>query len=203
MKKILIGLGSIALALAIFAGGAYAANQGWLNFTGDDDIEQSQTNVDEIMEILRNVNDGKITAEDAVVKLEARVQELEDMNPSGLAKQNKELRERVAQLEDDIAAKNQEIEDKNTAYDQLQQERDQIAIARDNAIAERDTLQAKYNSLNDRYTAVQEELTQANEYVTHLESELTKANEAVANHAQSTNEALEEARGYGGDNSEQ
>lgn len=110
MKKILLTITGFIAALLLFTGGAYAANQGWLNFTGDDEIEQSQNNVDEIMKILRNVNDGKITAEDAVVKLEARVQELEDMNPSGLAKQNKELREKVDNLESTIALRDHTIE---------------------------------------------------------------------------------------------
>lgn len=193
MNKILLGLGSIALALAIFTGGVYASQ--WLNFTGDEQIAQSDDHLDEIMDILRQVNDGKISAEEGLETANKRIAELEDMNPSGLAKQNKELREQVAQLEDDIAAKNQ-------AYDQLQNERDEIATARDNAIAERDTLQSEYNNLNDSYTSVQGELEQANEYVAHLESELTRANEVVAKHAQSTNEAVEEARTYIGDDQE-
>ena len=108
MKRILIGITTFIGALLIFTGGVYASQ--WLNFTGDEQITQSDDHVDEIMKILRNVNDGKITAEDAVVKLETRVQELEDMNPSGLAKQNKELREKVDNLESTIALRDHTIE---------------------------------------------------------------------------------------------
>lgn len=107
--KILGGALSVIILLTlVFGAGVYASQ--WLSFTGDNQIEQSESDVDEIMQILRNVNDGKITAEDAVVKLEARVQELEDMNPSGLAKQNKELREKVDNLESMIALRDHTIE---------------------------------------------------------------------------------------------
>ena len=61
-------LGVIA-GLLLFATGAYASNQGWLNFTGDNQIEQSNSNVNEIMEILRNVHKGKLDAEQALAEL--------------------------------------------------------------------------------------------------------------------------------------
>lgn len=101
MKKLTLTIASLIAAAFIFAGGVYAAQ--WLSFTGDEQIEQSDNNVDEIMQILRNVNEGKITAEEANAQLEARISELEDMNPSGLAKQNKELREQISALEEQIA----------------------------------------------------------------------------------------------------
>ncbi|MDN6193657.1 MAG: hypothetical protein L0I88_01310 [Alkalibacterium sp.] len=97
MKKLTLTIASLIAAALIFTGGVYASQ--WLNFTGDEQIEQSDSNVEEIMQILRNVNEGKITAEEANAQLEDRIAELEDMNPSGLAKQNKELREQVKQLE--------------------------------------------------------------------------------------------------------
>jgi len=55
----------------------YANEQGWLNFTGDDEIKQPQTNVNEIMDILRQVNEGKITAEEGVAQLTSEVNSLE------------------------------------------------------------------------------------------------------------------------------
>lgn len=100
MKKILLGLGSIALALAIFTGGVYASQ--WLNFTGDEQITQSDKHVDEIMDILRQVNNDKLTAEDALA-------ELKEMNPPGLVKQIKELEDLVAQLEGTIELRDNEI----------------------------------------------------------------------------------------------
>lgn len=172
-------MGFIA-AVIIFTGGVYASQ--WLSFTGDEQMQQSDNNVEEIMQILRDTHSGKLSAESALA-------ELEELNPKGLAKLNKEQREKIEQL-------NNEIDNKNAAYDELQRERDEIAVVRDNAIAERDNLQAEYDTLNNGYTAIQEELTQANEYIEHLEAELSRANEAVANHAQSTNTAVEEARTY-------
>ena len=64
-----VSIGVIA-GLLLFATGAYAANQGWLNFTGDEQVQQSESNVNEIMEILRNVHKGKLDAEQALAELE-------------------------------------------------------------------------------------------------------------------------------------
>ena len=195
MKKVLLTVtGFIAVAM-LFTGVGYAASN-WLNFTGDEQIEQSRNNVDEILAILDNVAEkGKIDKEQVEI-LTARVKELEDMNPSGLARQNSELREQVKQLNADVASKQNEIEEKNIAYDNLQQERDAIATELDNAVAERDNIQAQYNTLNEGYVQLQTELTQANEYVEHLEAELTRANNLVEEHANYTEQAVEKARSY-------
>ena len=195
MKKVLLTVtGFIAVAI-LFTGVGYAASN-WLNFTGDEQVEQSQNNVDEILAILDNVAEkGKIDKEQVEI-LTARVKELEDMNPSGLARQNSELREQVKQLNADVASKQNEIEEKNIAYDNLQQERDAIATELDNAVAERDNIQAQYNTLNEGYVQLQTELTQANEYVEHLEAELTRANNLVEEHANYTEQAVEQARSY-------
>lgn len=195
MKKVLLTV-TVFLAVAmLFTGVGYAMST-WLNFTGDEQVEQSKNNVDEILAILDNVAEqGKIDKEQVGI-LKDRVKELEDMNPSGLAKKNSELREQVKQLNADVEAKQNEIEEKNIAYDNLQQERDTIATELDQAIADRDNLQAQYNTLNEGYTQLQTELTQANEYVEHLEAELTRANNLVEEHANYTEQAVEKARTY-------
>ena len=202
MKKVLLTVtGFIAVAM-LFTGVGYAVSN-WLNFTGDEQIEQSQNNVDEILAILDNVAEqGKIDKEQ-VDTLKARVQELEEMNPSGLAKLNKELREENeqlknnnAQLTTDLNAKQKEIEEKSIAYDNLLQERDTIATQLDQSVADRNKLQAQYNTLNEAYGQLQTELTQANEYVEHLEAELTRANNLVEEHANYTEQAVEQARSY-------
>ena len=180
LKKLILVTAAIT-TMFILLGASIAAFQ-YLNFEGDQQIEQAGNDVDEVMQIMRQLNDKNITLEEAL-------KQLQDMNPAGLAKQNKELREQIKQLEN-------EISEKNTAYDELQKERDQIAAVRDNAIAERDNLQAEYNTLNDGYNQLQNELTAANEYVDHLEAELTRANEAVANHAEKAGAAVEEAKTY-------
>lgn len=195
MKKVLLTVTGFLAVAMLFTGVGYAMSN-WLNFTGDEQVEQSQNNVDEILAILDEVAEkGKIDKEQVDI-LTARVQELEGMNPSGLAKQNTELREQVKQLNADLASKQSEIEDKSTAYDNLQQERDTIVTQLDQAIADRDNLQAQYNTLNEGYTQIQTELTQANEYVEHLEAELTRANNLVEEHADYTEQAVEQARTY-------
>lgn len=92
MKK-LLKISIIAIAgLLLFATGAFAANQGWLNFTGDEQVQQSNSNVNEIMEILRNVHKGKLDAEQALAELEV-------LNPKGLVKKIKALEEEKANLQ--------------------------------------------------------------------------------------------------------
>lgn len=195
MKKVLLTVTGFLAVAMLFTGVGYAMST-WLNFTGDEQVEQSKDNVDEILAILDNVAEqGKIDKEQVGI-LKDRVKELEDMNPSGLAKQNQELREQVKQLNADVEAKQNEIEEKNIAYDNLKQERDTIATELDQAIADRDNLQAQYNTLNEGYTQLQTELTQANEYVEHLEAELTRANNLVEEHANYTEQAVEKARTY-------
>ena len=188
MKKVLLTVTGFLAVAMLFTGVGYAMSN-WLNFTGDEQIEQSQNNVDEILAILDNVAEkGKIDKEQVEI-LTARVKELEDMNPSGLAKQNQELREQVKQL-------NADLETKQNEYDYLLQERDTIATELDQAVAERDNIQAQYNTLNEGYVQLQTELTQANEYVEHLEAELTRANNLVEEHANYTEQAVEQARTY-------
>ena len=195
MKKVLLTVTGFLAVAMLFTGVGYAMSN-WIDFTGEEQVEQSKNNVDEILSILDNVAEqGKIDKEQVGI-LKDRVKELEDMNPSGLAKKNQELREQVKQLNADVEAKQNEIEEKNIAYDNLQQERDTIATELDQAIADRDNLQAQYNTLNEGYTQLQTELTQANEYVEHLEAELTRANNLVEEHANYTEQAVEKARTY-------
>ena len=195
MKKVLLTVTGFLAVAMLFTGVGYAMSN-WIDFTGEEQVEQSKNNVDEILSILDNVAEqGKIDKEQVGI-LKDRVKELEDMNPSGLAKLNKELREENKQLNADVEAKQNEIEEKNIAYDNLQQERDTIATELDQAIADRDNLQAQYNTLNEGYTQLQTELTQANEYVEHLEAELTRANNLVEEHANYTEQAVEKARTY-------
>lgn len=98
-KKLIIGTLSASLLFGGFGAGAYASANGWLTFTGDEAIEQSQADVDRIMEILRQVNSDKMTAEQALA-------ELQSLDPKGLAKQNKEFREQIAHLEAELARAN-------------------------------------------------------------------------------------------------
>lgn len=87
-KKTLTGGLIVMVGVLMFGLGALA-NVTWKTYDGD--VTQSEDHVDEIMHILREVNADKLTAEDALASLEA-------LNPAGLAKLNKELRERNTQL---------------------------------------------------------------------------------------------------------
>src|SRR5690625_1733262 len=109
MNKKLIGIiAAAALLLASFTAGVYAAKADWLWFTGDVLIEQSDGHVDEIMSILRQVNADKITAEEALAELEA-------LNPPGLVRQIKELKERIAELNEYIEHLEAELNRANDA----------------------------------------------------------------------------------------
>ena len=201
MKKLLLTLGAIALAILIFTGGMYASQL--LTFTGTEQAEQTNNNSSEMLQIIKDLSADKITAEEAVEQLlaqqeasadelaaaQARVKELEDMNPSGLAKLNKELREENeqlkntnAQLATDLNAKQKEINEKNQAYDNLQQERDGLR-------AEIDNLTAQFNEANNGKQSDKDEIAR-------LEAELIKANETMAAVNAQSNADVEEARTY-------
>lgn len=136
MKKLLLSLGAIVITLTLLAG-VISAYQ-YLTFTGTEQAEQTNNNSSEMLEIIKDLSADKITAEEAAEQLlvqqeataeelaaaQARVKELEDMNPSGLVKQIKELKNTNAQLTTDLNAKQNEINEKNTFIDQLQTERD-------------------------------------------------------------------------------
>lgn len=181
--KVLTGIfAGVIAALVLVTAGAYANEKGWFNFTGQEQADESESHIDEIMQILRNTHDGKISAENAL-------SELETLNPAGLAKKNKELRDQVEQLKKDNGVLTTDLNAKQTEVNNKQAEID-------GAVAKRDEIQALLDAKNQGYTQLQEELTQANEYIEHLEGQLTQANAAVNNLNATTTEAVEEARTY-------
>ena len=106
-KKALAAGLIVLVGVMMFGLGAYA-NANWKTYDGD--VTQSEDHVDEIMEILRQVNTDKLSAEDALAALEA-------LNPAGLAKLNKELREVNAELAEYIAHLEAELTKANEAVD--------------------------------------------------------------------------------------
>ena len=201
MKKLLLSLGAIAITLTLLAGGIFAYQ--YLTFTGTEQAEQTNNNSSEMLEIIKKVagerDVSKSELEQALEQannlvsenenLQARVKELEDMNPSGLAKLNKQLREENeqlkntnAQLATDLNAKQKEINEKNQAYDNLQQERDGLR-------AEIDNLNAQLNEANNSKQSDKDEIAR-------LEAELIKANETMAAVNAQSNADVEEARTY-------
>ena len=95
MKKLLVVLSSVVVAVALFTVVAYGSD--WLNFNGKDQLNQSAADVDEILSILEQVHTDKMTTEDAL-------EELRDMDPHGLLEENGELKETVESLEADVSA---------------------------------------------------------------------------------------------------
>ena len=201
MKKLFLSLGGIAITLTLFAGGIFAYQ--YLTFTGTEQAEQTNNNSSEMLQIIKDLSADKITAEEAAAQLlaqqeamadelaaaQARVKELEDMNPSGLAKLNKQLREENeqlkntnAQLATDLNAKQNEINEKNTFIDQLQTERDGLQTQIDN-------LNAQLNEANNGKQSDKDEIAR-------LEAELIKANETMAAVNAQSNADVEEARTY-------
>ena len=113
MKKLLIGFTSVIVAVILFTGGIFASQ--WLSFTGGDSIEQANNDVEEIMEILRDTYEGKISAEQALA-------ELEELNPPGLVKQIKELKEEIEQLKQDNAVLTTDLAQANDYIKHLESE---------------------------------------------------------------------------------
>lgn len=194
MKKILLSLGAIAITLTLFAGGMFAYQ--YLTFTGTEQAEQTNNNSSEMLEIIKKVAEERdVTKSELAQALEqannlvsenenlhARVKELEDMNPSGLAKLNRELRDENEQLKNNNAQLTTDLNAKNQAYDNLQQERDGLRTEIDN-------LTAQLNEANNGTQSDKDEIAR-------LEAELIKANETMAAVNAQSNADVEEARTY-------
>ena len=180
MKKLLLSLGAIAITLTLLAGVTFAYQ--YLTFTGTEQAEQTNNNSSEMLQIIKDLSADKITAEEAVAQLiaqqetmaddlataQARVKELEDMNPSGLAKLNKQLREENEQLKNNNAQLNTDLNAKQT---------------------EIDNLNAQLNEASNGTQSDKDEIAR-------LEAELIKANETMAAVNAQSNADVEEARTY-------
>lgn len=90
-RRIGIVAAAVILSLSLFSAGVLA-HATYLSFTGDERIENTSNNIDEIMLILRQVNEDKLTAEEALAELEA-------LNPPGLVKKIKQLEEEIEELD--------------------------------------------------------------------------------------------------------
>ena len=94
MKKLLVTLSSIVVAVALFTVVAYGSS--WMNFNGEGQLDQSALDVEQILEILDQVHTDKITSEEALEELKA-------MDPHGLLAENKQLKDDIEGLETDVA----------------------------------------------------------------------------------------------------
>lgn len=93
----------------------YANEKGWLKFDSDETLTQVNNDIETIMNILRQVNEGKISAEQALA-------ELEELNPPGLVKQIKELKEEIEQHKQDNAVLTTDLAQANDYISHLESE---------------------------------------------------------------------------------
>ena len=187
MKKIKLPvavIGCLLLLSLVFGAGVYASQ--WLSFTGDNQVEQSKNDVNEIMEILRNVNDDKLTAEQALA-------ELQKLDPHGLKQKNEQLNNEVANLRDQLEQKQVEIEQKIAEIQEKIDEGNRKVAEKQ---AELDRVAQERDSNKQRADQLQQQIDENSNYVSHLEQELQRANEKVQSVNSKTTEAVEEARTY-------
>lgn len=168
MKKILLTVtGFIAVAM-LFTGVGYAAAT-WLNFTGDEQIKQSESDVDEIMQILRDTHDGKLDAESALA-------ELEDLNPKGLV-------DNIKKLEKDLGDKDKIIANHVSESEQLKQTKAQLntdlaqsnkaKTDAENALAgKQEELNSKQAEIEQKQQEIQEKIEEGNRKVAEKQAEL-------------------------------
>ena len=187
MKKIKLPvavIGCLLLLSLVFGAGVYASQ--WLSFTGDNKVEQSKNDVNEIMEILRNVNDDKLTAEQALA-------ELQKLDPHGLKQKNEQLNNEVANLRDQLEQKQVEIEQKIAEIQEKIDEGNRKVAEKQ---AELDRVAQERDSNKQRADQLQQQIDENSNYVAHLKQELQRANEKVQEHSELTQSAVEEARSY-------
>ena len=187
MKKIKLPvavIGCLLLLSLVFGAGVYASQ--WLSFTGDNQVEQSKNDVNEIMEILRNVNDDKLTAEQALA-------ELQKLDPHGLKQKNEQLNNEVANLRDQLEQKQVEIEQKIAEIQEKIDEGNRKVAEKQ---AELDRVSQERDSNKQRADQLQQQIDENSNYVAHLEQELQRANEKAQSVSSKTTEAVEEARTY-------
>ena len=159
--KILGGALSVIILLTlVFGAGVYASQ--WLSFTGDNQIEQSENDVDEIMQILRDVNADKLTAEQALA-------ELQKLDPHGLKQKNEQLNNEVANLRDQLKQKQVEIEQKIAEIQEKIDEGNRKVAEKQ---AELDRVAQERDANKQRADELQQEHSQAVERIEYLEYEL-------------------------------
>lgn len=147
MKKLLITIGTVAVAVMLFVGGAYAHQ--YLTFTGEEQAIETNNNSSEMLEILKSVAEERdVTKEELSEALEQanelvkRNEELEAMNPAGLAKLNKELREDNEQLKNTNAQLTTDLNAKQKQLDEAINDKDEIARLEAELIKANETMKA-------------------------------------------------------------
>lgn len=192
-------LGAVLALSLMFGAGVYANEKGWLTFK-DEQVTQADDNLEAIMEILRQVNEGKKIAtsdlEAAQTKLNELQAELDDLppdtTPKGLAEQNQKLRKQVTDLESQLKTANGTITLRDNTIEGLN-----VTIDKhETTIADKDTTikqwSEKYSVLEQEVSRLQEDLTAAISDRDTAITDLENANEL--NEQNKTNLALAEEK---------
>src|SRR5699024_4195046 len=166
--KVLVSvLAGLIVVSLVFGAGVYASQ--WLNFTGDKQIEQSESDVDEIMQILRDVNQDKLSAEDALAKLQ-------ELNPEQLVEEIEQLKTELANKRQELENKQKELADKDSQIQEKIEEGNRKVAEKQ---AELDRVAQERDSNKQRADQLQQQIDENSNYVAHLEQELQRANEKV------------------------
>ena len=168
MKKVLITVTGFIVVAMLFTGVGYASAT-WLNFTGDKQVEQSESDVDEIMQILRDTHDGKLDAEKAYAELEA-------MNPKGLVEKIKQLEKDLDDRDEIIANHVSEAEELKQLNAQLTTDlaqANQAKIDAENALASKqEELNNKQAEIEQKNKEIQDKIEEGNRKVAEKQAEL-------------------------------
>ena len=168
MKKVLLTVTGFIVVAMLFTSVGYAAAT-WLNFEGDGQIKKSESDVNEIMQILRDTHEGKLSAEQALAELEA-------MNPKGLV-------DKIKKLEKDLGDKDKIIANHVSEAEELKQlnaqlttdlaQTNQEKINAENALAgKQEELNSKQAEIEQKQQEIQEKIEEGNRKVAEKQAEL-------------------------------
>lgn len=152
MKK-LITITAVTLGVLLaFGTGVYAANN-WMNFEGEENVNQTSSDIDEIMDILEQLNKDKISAEEALEQLEDEYD----------GKNYEDLVNKIDELHGVIDERNTMLDEKDTQIDELNAEIDNLQAELDNAGDQEyiDHLEAELEKANQKVEALKNESNEA------------------------------------------
>lgn len=132
MKKLLIGTSITLTILLAFGTGVYAAKN-WMNYTGDEAIGNTESNIDELLELLEKKGDNS----DLEEHYETIIKDLQEQFQD--------------QLEEVTASKDKEIQDLQKEIQDLQE---QLADADDSEYVEH--LEKELEKANEQSKAIEE-----------------------------------------------
>lgn len=161
MKKLIVTLAIALAVLVAFTGGVFASSN-WVVFEGEEDVEQTSNDIDEIMTILEQLNADKISAEEALAQLEEEY--------DGQAYED--LIDKIDELHGVIDERDTMLDERNATIDRLNAEIDRLQAELDSADGDSeyiDHLEEELQKANEQVKALKEgtgnAVEKAREYV--------------------------------------